>query len=86
MSLLYVNKHSILPVLGVIFCCYTLLSEVETAERERNILNENVMNVTVLKEKRKLQKEEKAEVVRNLYLKIFDFQINFNFSKLFKMK
>lgn len=48
------------PVLGVIFCGYSTLSEVETVERERNILNESVTNVNILREKRKLQKSRKS--------------------------
>lgn len=52
--------HSMSPVLGVIFCGYSTLSEVETVERERNILNESVTNVNILREKRKLQKSRKS--------------------------
>lgn len=50
--------HSMSPVLGLIFCGYSTLSEVETVERERNILNESIMNI--LREKRKLQKSRKS--------------------------
>jgi len=47
-------------VLGVIFCCYSAMSEDERVVRERNILNENVMSVNILTEKRELQKRRKS--------------------------
>lgn len=57
--LLYASTHSISPVLGVTFCYYTSFSVVETVERQRNILNESIMNVAILREKRMLKNKWK---------------------------
>lgn len=63
-----------------------MLSEVETVEGERNTLNESVMNVNILREKRNCKKEEKAEAIRNLYHKKNGLPNEINFSNLFKIK